>query len=70
MNKQPNIKKKKQTWPTKDVMEKVCEKKICGGGEVVFYSGDGSHDSVLVKPYIDVLSLFLKSFKTTLLCVI
>ena len=27
MNKQPNIKKKKQTWPTKDVMEKVCEKK-------------------------------------------
>jgi len=59
--------KKKRPWPTKDAMEQVYEMKLWGGSEFDFYSGNGSHDTELVNPYIDVLTSFLKSFKVPLI---
>jgi len=54
-------------WPTKDAMEQVYKKKLWGTDKSKFYSGDGSHDSELVDPYIDVLKSFLNSFKAPLI---
>jgi len=52
----------KKPWPTKDVMEQIYEKKLWGGETFDFYFGNGSHDSVLIEPYIDAVSAFLTSF--------
>lgn len=54
--------KPKQPWPTKAVMEQIYEKHLWGGIEMDFYSGEGSHDPILVQPYIDCVSNFLQSF--------
>lgn len=56
----------KTPWPTKDAMEQVYEMKLWGSDESNFYSGDGSHDPDIVKPYIKVVSSFLNSFKKPL----
>ncbi|CAM4071314.1 class I SAM-dependent methyltransferase [Gillisia limnaea] len=56
----------KKPWPTKDAMEQVYKMKLWGANESDFYSGLGSHDPEIVKPYIDVLKSFLKSFKSPL----
>ena len=53
---------KKQPWPTKAVMEQIYEKHLWGGIEMDFYSGEGSHDTTIVEPYIDCVSNFLQSF--------
>jgi len=53
-------------WSTKEAMEQVYELNLWGGGKVNFYSGDGSHDSAILEPYIKEVVLFLKSFKTPL----
>ena len=53
---------KKQPWPTKAAMEQIYEKHLWGGIEMDFYSGEGSHDPILVQPYIDCVSNFLQSF--------
>ena len=55
--------KVKQPWPTKAAMSQIYEKNLWGGNPSEFYSGEGSHDPVLVIPYIDVVSNFLKSFE-------
>lgn len=49
----------KRPWPTKDVMNQIYEKHLWGGSEFDFYSGEGSHDPQIVKPYIEaILSFF------------
>ena len=58
------IKKPKQPWPTKAVMEQIYEKHLWGGSEMDFYSGEGSHDPILVEPYIEVITDFLKHFES------
>ena len=58
--------KVKIPWPTKAAMEQIYEKNLWGGNPNQFYSGEGSHDPVLVTPYIDVVSNFLKSFEKPL----
>jgi SAM-dependent methyltransferase len=60
------IKKVKQSWPTKDAMEQIYTMKLWGDNNSKFYSGDGSHNPVIVKPYIDVLISFLSSFENPL----
>ena len=57
-------KKTKNSWPTKAAMEQVYERKLWGGNNSNFYSGLGSHQLDIVKPYIAVVISFLKSFKT------
>ncbi|PIB39445.1 class I SAM-dependent methyltransferase [Maribacter sp. 4G9] len=59
-------KKPKKPWPTKAAMEQIYEQHLWGGDHHMFYSGEGSHDPNLVKPYATVVSRFLKSFETPL----
>ena len=56
-------KKHKTPWPTKAVMEQIYEQHFWGGNDSDFYSGEGSHDSKIIKPYIDAVTGFLKSHK-------
>ncbi len=64
MNKENTAKKTKKPWPTKDAMEQIYELKLWGNNDTDFYSGNGSHDSEIVNPYIDVVTSFLTSFET------
>ena len=57
-------KKTKNSWPTKAAMEQVYERKLWGGNNSNFYSGLGSHQLDIVKPYTAAVISFLKSFKT------
>ncbi|MGB0982287.1 MAG: WecB/TagA/CpsF family glycosyltransferase [Winogradskyella sp.] len=66
MDKKSSIKKIKQPWPTKDAMTQIYEMKLWGGQDFDFYSGDGSHNHEIVKPYLNAVSSFLKSFKKPL----
>lgn len=59
--------KTKKPWPTKAVMEQIYEKNLWGGNSDEFYSGFGSHQSELVEPYLEAVSLFLNSFKEPLI---
>jgi len=58
------LKKTKNSWPTKAAMEQVYERKLWGGNNSNFYSGSGSHQIEIVKPYIAAVTSFLTSFKT------
>ena len=51
--------KNKQAWPTKDAMDQIYELNLWGGNRVDFYSGAGSHDYQIVKPYLDGVISFL-----------
>ncbi|EGV45035.1 class I SAM-dependent methyltransferase [Bizionia argentinensis JUB59] len=62
-NKDNDPKKIKKPWPTKDAMEQVYKLKLWGDNQSDFYSGNGSHNSGLVKPYIEAVSTFLMSFR-------
>ncbi|TQI69996.1 methyltransferase family protein [Gramella sp. Hel_I_59] len=53
--------KSKKPWPTKEAMEQVYAMNLWGKGESAFYSGNGSHNEVLVQPYIEVVRNFLKA---------
>ena len=57
-------KKIKKPWPTKDAMAQIYENNLWGGKKSRFYSGLGSHQSETVKPYITVVSAFLRHFET------
>lgn len=57
------MKDKKQPWPTKDAMEQVYALKLWGDNNSEFYSGDGSHLSEFVDPYITALTSFFTSFE-------
>ena len=67
MKSENQTKKIKKPWPTKDAMEQVYEMKLWGDNTADFYSGDGSHNPKIVKPYIDVITSFLSSFKNPLI---
>ncbi|WP_308990666.1 class I SAM-dependent methyltransferase [Mariniflexile litorale] len=56
----------KKPWPTKDAMEQVYAMKLWGNNKSDFYSGIGSHHPDIASPYIDVVTTFLKSFKSPL----
>lgn len=56
--------KVKTPWLTHATMSQIYELNLWGGNPSEFYSGEGSHDPVLVTPYIDVVSNFLQSFET------
>jgi hypothetical protein len=59
----------KKPWPTKKAMEQIYAMKLWGGESTAFYSGDGSHHSNLVDPYITCLKDFLNAFeKPIVLC--
>lgn len=47
-------------------MEQVYKKKLWGGKETDFYSGEGSHRPEIVNPYLAAVTAFLTSFKTPL----
>jgi len=57
----------KTPWPTKDVMKQVYEMKLWGGAAFDFYSGTGSHNSKIIKPYLDDIITFLKSHNNSLI---
>ena len=59
---QKKIKRNRTPWPTKAAMEQVYANQLWGGGAHSFYSGEGSHHSNYVEPYITVVSSFLSSF--------
>ena len=56
-------KKKKKPWPTKNAMQQVYEMKLWGTNNTAFYSGDGSHNLKITKPYLQAVTSFLISFK-------
>ena len=59
----------KKPWPTKKAMEQIYAMKLWGDGGAAFYSGDGSHHTNLVEPYIASLRSFLNGFeKPIVLC--
>ena len=60
------MKKNKHPWSTKATMEQIYKNKLWGGkvGIDDFYSGNGSHDSELILPYLEAVIQFLQSFKT------
>ncbi len=62
-NKEKNSHKIKKPWPTRKVMEQIYEMKLWGGNQFHFYSGEGSHNPIIVKPYIKELKQFLNSFE-------
>lgn len=57
-------KKNKKPWPTKAAMEQVYKMNFWGDNKTHFYSGEGSHNPDIVDPYIEAVSLFLRSFET------
>ena len=65
MNKKDKIIKKKP-WPTQAAMAQVYNKNLWGNNNSLFYSGEGSHLPELVNSYIEIVTRFLKSFKTPL----
>ena len=58
--------KVKQAWPTKDAMAQVYANHLWGNNGDTFYSGNGSHDTALVEPYVERLINFLTSFNEPL----
>jgi SAM-dependent methyltransferase len=56
----------KKPWPTKDVMNQIYDMHLWGGHTFDFYSGFGSHDSKIIKPYLKVLVAFLESHDKSL----
>lgn len=56
----------KKGWPTRAVMHQIYDKKLWGGAEFDFYSGEGSHEDAIVKPYIAKASAFLDTFNIPL----
>ncbi|EDP72394.1 hypothetical protein FBALC1_14872 [Flavobacteriales bacterium ALC-1] len=47
-------------------MNQIYGLKLWGGKDFDFYSGYGSHDSKITKPYLDTVISFLKSYNNTL----
>lgn len=60
-------KKEKKPWPTKAVMQQIYNQKLWGGKCFDFYSGDGSHRTEIVQPYLDAVISFLSSHNNSLI---
>lgn len=65
MSEEQTKRKIKKPWPTKDAMEQIYDMNLWGG-EVAYYSGEGSHDPDIIQPYIKAVTTFLTSFETPL----
>ncbi|WP_034057605.1 class I SAM-dependent methyltransferase [Lacinutrix jangbogonensis] len=65
-NKENGTKRVKKPWPTKAAMEQVYKMNLWGGNTATFYSGEGSRNPIIVNPYLEEVSSFLKSFKSPL----
>ncbi len=59
-------KTQKSPWPTQRVMQQIYDKHLWGGDRFDFYSGYGSHQTEIIRPYLIAVSSFLKSHKTPL----
>ncbi|MFG6686685.1 class I SAM-dependent methyltransferase [Mariniflexile sp. HNIBRBA6329] len=59
-------KKPKQPWPTKKAMTQIYDLKLWGGNDFDFYSGSGSHDLEITKPYLDAIITFLETHNNAL----
>ena len=59
--------KLKKPWPTKDAMVQVYDMNLWGSDNTLFYSGEGSHNPSIVKPYIDAVTAFLANFESPLI---
>ena len=57
---------KKTPWPTKAVMQQIYEQQLWGGSAFDYYSGEGSHKSEIIHPYIAAVVDFLKSHNNNL----
>ena len=60
------LKKSKKAWPTKAAMNQIYEQHLWGGKTFDFYSGQGSHNSEIITPYLEAVTSFLKSHNNTL----
>lgn len=58
--------KEKKPWPTKAAMQQIYNQKLWGGKAFDFYSGEGSHRTEIVQPYIDIVISFLSSHNNLL----
>ena len=58
--------KHKKAWPTQAVMSQIYAQKLWGGKAFDFYSGEGSHNPDIVKPYLEQVIAFLKNHNKTL----
>lgn len=56
----------KKPWPTKDAMQQIYKQHLWGNNNTQFYSGEGSHNPTIVKPYLEKVIAFLTSFKKPL----
>lgn len=63
MNTSDKRNNKRKPWPTKKVMEQIYDQNLWGGNNNEFYSGSGSHNPNIVKPYLEVIISFLNSFQ-------
>ena len=61
-----NLKKNKNPWPTKDAMNQIYELKLWGGEDFDFYSGFGSHNPEITRPYLEAIIAFLESHNPAL----
>lgn len=52
---------KKTPWPTVAVMKQIYAQYLWGGKEHDFYSGEGSHNPSITKPYLETVIAFLKA---------
>ena len=64
--KQAHSKREKKPWPTKEAMAQVYSMKLWGSNKSSFYSGEGSHQSHIIAPYIAAVKTFLSSFESPL----
>ena len=48
-------------WPTKAIMNQIYEQHLWGGKNYDFYSGEGSHNSNIISPYIKAITSFFNS---------
>ncbi|SEA21596.1 class I SAM-dependent methyltransferase [Psychroflexus halocasei] len=53
----------KKPWPTKEAMIQIYEKNLWGGN-VDFYSGEGSHHPLILNPYMEAVISILTSFES------
>lgn len=63
MKKGEKLKTIKKPWPTKDAMEQVYANYLWGTNGAEFYSGEGSHQSEIIQPYISIVKSFLTAFE-------
>lgn len=55
---------RKTPWPTLPVMQQIYKQQLWGSNGQRFYSGEGSHNSLIVEEYISGVVKFLTSFET------